>query len=110
MDVEFLYNPTCGHCRHGLATVEEALADEPDVDLEVVDLAREPEAAEEYDLRCCPGVVVDGTLAFLGVPSEAELRRRVHAAGSPGGVGEPRFARRYENSTPVDRRGEAEAA
>lgn len=102
MDVAYLYNPACGHCRHGLETVEAALADEPEVELEVVDLGEDPEAAEEYDLQCCPGVVVDGSLAYLGVPSEPELRRRVHTAESAGHVGEPRFARRYENSTPVD--------
>lgn len=107
MDVRFLYNPDCGHCRHALETVEAALDEEPDVDLEVVDLGENPEAAEEYDLQCCPGVVVDDSLAYLGVPSEGELRRRVHAADAAADVGGPRFARRYENSTPVDPEGEA---
>jgi hypothetical protein len=104
VDVTFLYNPACGHCRHALETVEAAVAETPDASLEVVDLGGRPEAAEEYDLRCCPGVAVDGELAYLGVPSETDLRRRVEEAAESGPAPDeaPTFARRYENSSPVD--------
>lgn len=103
MDVTFLYNPACGHCRHALETVEAAVADAPDTDLEVVDLGTHPEAAEEYDLQCCPGVAVEGSLAYLGVPSESDLRQRLQQVAESGVDPDepPTFARRYENSTPA---------
>lgn len=103
MDVTFLYHPGCGHCRHALETVEAAVAEVPEADLQVVDLGENPEAAEEYDLQCCPGVAVDGTLAYLGVPSQKDLRQRVEEAGR-GSHRPPEFARRYESSAPADDR------
>lgn len=107
MDVTFLYNPDCGHCRHALETVEAAVADVPDTDLQVVDLGEDPEAAEEYELQCCPGVAVDGELAYLGVPSQGDLEERVREARENGDDGAPRWARRYEGTEPPEDPAEA---
>ncbi len=101
MDVTFLYTGNCGHCRKALETVERILEaegsslreDAQGLHFEAVDVEEHPEAAEAHHLSSCPGIVVDGTLEFVGVPSPETLRS---ALGSSVRGAEPTFVRGYE--------------
>lgn len=95
VDVTFLYTGGCGHCRKARETVERILRVEgpQGLDYEAVDVEEHPEAAERHHLASCPGIVVDGTLEFVGVPSPEALRG---ALGSRVRGSEPTFVRGYE--------------
>lgn len=66
--------PVCPHMVRSAATV--ALAS-PHVVLEVVDAAREPELAAQYEVRSVPTTVVDDELIMMGVVQPGELALRL---------------------------------
>lgn len=66
--------PVCPHQVRSAATV--ALAS-PNVVLDVVDAAQEPELAARYEVRSVPTTVVDDELIMMGVVQPAELALRL---------------------------------
>lgn len=66
--------PVCPHQVRSAATV--ALAS-PNVVLEVVDAAQEPELAAQYEIRSVPTTVVDDELIMMGVVQPGELALRL---------------------------------
>lgn len=83
--VELLSAPGCANCRAAKALVakliEQAKAEIADLHLEEVDITERPEVAVKYRVMSVPAIAINGKLAFMGVPREEELRRRLLAAG-----------------------------
>lgn len=51
----------------------------PEIELREVDLVAHPEVAVQYGVMSTPAIVINGELAWEGVPSAAALRERVEA-------------------------------
>lgn len=56
----------------------------PDIHLEEVDATAHPEVAVKYRVMATPAIVIDGQLAFTGVPREEALRAKLEAAVARG--------------------------
>ena len=72
MEIIVLTTPGCGNCKK-----VEAMLEQLGVEYRVVDITRDPEMAQRFQLMTAPGVVIDGKLAFSGVPSIEELKKAV---------------------------------
>jgi len=51
----------------------------PEIELREVDLAKHPEIAVQYGVLSSPAIVINGQLAWEGVPSAQALRERIEA-------------------------------
>ena len=57
--------------------IEEAKAEVSDLQLVEIDITEHPEMGVKYRVMFTPAIVINGRLAFTGVPREAELRRAI---------------------------------
>lgn len=69
MIIEVLTTPDCSSCK----TLEKML-DEMDMKYELVDVTKQTEYLEKYPIFTAPGLVVDGKLAFAGIPKKDRLK------------------------------------
>lgn len=67
-NVQILTTPDCGSC----AQVKKML-DNLGVQYEVIDVTENPDILQTYPVMTAPGIVIDGELAFTGVPKKEEL-------------------------------------
>ena len=65
--------------------IEREMAQFPDLSLEEVDVTQHPEVAVKYRVMSVPAIAISGELAFVGVPREEELRKRLSALSLSGG-------------------------
>ncbi len=72
MKVQILTTPGCSGC----AKVEKML-DEMKVKYEVIDITKNPEILQKYQVMSAPGIVINGRLEFTGVPSKEELKKKI---------------------------------
>lgn len=72
MKVQVLTTPGCSSC----ARVERML-DEMGVKYEIIDITKNPEILQEYQVMSAPGIVINGKLEFTGVPSKDELKKKL---------------------------------
>jgi predicted DsbA family dithiol-disulfide isomerase len=80
--IELLTAPGCSACENAknrLREVVERLGDEFPMEIVEVDVSQNFEATEKYGIMSTPALVVDGSLEFVGVPKESELRERILA-------------------------------
>lgn len=77
--IRVLSTPGCAGCAQAKRLVAQVLSEFPALDWEEVDLTEQPELAAEYGIMSVPAVVIDGRLAFTGVPKEGALREKLKA-------------------------------
>lgn len=77
--VQVLSTPGCAGCAQTKRLVTRVLEQLPGLDWEEIDLTEQPELAAEYGIMSVPAVVIDGRLAFTGVPKEEALRQKLRA-------------------------------
>ncbi len=70
--VEILTTPGCSSC----VKVEKML-DEMKVKYKIVDITKNPSILTKYQVMTAPGVIIDGKLAFQGVPSKKALAEKL---------------------------------
>ena len=70
--IKILTTPDCGSC----AKVERML-NELKVKYEVIDITKHPEVLKKYPIMTAPGVVINGKLEFIGVPSKEDLKKKI---------------------------------
>ncbi|MDJ0270892.1 MAG: thioredoxin family protein [Aigarchaeota archaeon] len=72
--VEILTSSGCQRFEQTIKTIQRLIENMRgkvrDIEIRVVDLAANPEAALRYMIMTTPAVVIDGKLAFVGVPKE----------------------------------------
>jgi glutaredoxin len=68
--------PSCGKAQRLVAQVR---PDFPDMDVREIHIMDAPERVVEYGVFSTPFIVIDGTVAFVGVPREKDLRERLAA-------------------------------
>jgi small redox-active disulfide protein 1 len=77
MKIEILTSPGCAKCRLAKKRVKEVAEKIADIEVSVVDITENPEVVQKYMLFATPGIVINGELAFTGIPREEELRRKI---------------------------------
>ncbi|GMR05305.1 MAG: hypothetical protein BMS9Abin24_105 [Thermodesulfobacteriota bacterium] len=77
MKIELLTMPDCGHCAAAKVTIEKVRADFPEMEVDIIDVTENPEAAQKYMLMSAPGVVIDGKLEFTGGVTLDKLRKKL---------------------------------
>ena len=86
--IELLSAPGCANCRAAKVMVARLIETEraqfPDLIVEEVDVTQHPEVAVKYRVMSAPAIAINGELAFVGVPQEEELKKRLRVL-SPGG-------------------------
>ncbi|MFQ6134463.1 MAG: thioredoxin family protein [Nitrososphaerales archaeon] len=79
--IDILTAPGCSHCEQALRAIQrviERLRNKvSDIEVEVIDITRRPEVAVKYMVMSTPAVAVDGKLAFVGVPKEDALIKKL---------------------------------
>ncbi len=76
--IEILTTPGCVHCAEAKRLIDKLKKDLPDLEVETIDVAEQPEVAQKYMLMSAPGIVIDGKLEYMGgVPKEDELRKKI---------------------------------
>lgn len=70
--VQILTTPGCGGC----AKVEKML-DELKVKYTVTDVSKKPQLVQKYKFTTAPGIVINGKLAFSGVPGKSALAAKL---------------------------------
>lgn len=70
--VQILTTPSCSSC-----LVVEKMLDRMGVKYELIDITKNPEVLQKYPIMTAPGIVINGRLAFVGVPKEQELAKMV---------------------------------
>ncbi len=75
--IQILTTPDCVHCADAKRLIDKVKTDMPDLEVDTIDVAEHPEVAQKYMLMSAPGIVINGELEFMGVPSEEELRRKI---------------------------------
>lgn len=68
--------PSCGDAR---AIVQKVADDYPGVTVREVHIMEAAERVAEYGVFSTPFIVMDGTLEFVGIPCEGDLRTRIAA-------------------------------
>jgi hypothetical protein len=69
----------CPSCGRAQVLVENVLKDYPGVAVREVHIMDAPDRVAQYRVFSTPFIVMDGTLEFVGVPREADLRARIVA-------------------------------
>ncbi|MFP4625432.1 MAG: thioredoxin family protein [Natronomonas sp.] len=76
----------CGPCKTQDPILEELLEDYPDVEFEKIDVDKEQDVANEYQVRSLPTVIVenDGEIVdrFVGVTQRDDIERALADAGA----------------------------
>ncbi len=79
--VEILTSSGCQRCEQTVKTIQrliESMRDKiGDIEIKIIDLAANPEIALRYMIMTTPAVVIDGKLAFVGVPKEGQLLKKL---------------------------------
>lgn len=73
--VEFFTMPGCPNCAKVKEVLKRVKRDIPSVEVETIDLTREPEMAQKYGIMGCPALAVNGKVEFVGGVNEGELRK-----------------------------------
>ncbi len=68
MNVEILTTPDCSNC-----SVVEKMLDEMGVSYNVIDVTEKTEYLKKYKIFTAPGIVINGSLEFTGVPKKKDL-------------------------------------
>lgn len=70
--VEILTTPSCENCK-----IVEKMLDNLNVIYRVIDITKNPEYLKKYPIFTAPGIVIDETLEFFGVPKKHELEKKL---------------------------------
>lgn len=69
----------CADCGRAERLVRQVAASYPNVEVREVNVIDAAERVADYRVFTTPFIVIEGTLEFVGVPSEADLRARFEA-------------------------------
>jgi len=92
----FIAPEGCPSCGKAQRLVGEVARDYPGAEVREVHILDAPDRVVEYGVFSTPFIVIDGAVEFVGVPKEAELRRRLE-----GGRGQGDGGRAVPGSRPI---------
>lgn len=94
--LQFFTMPGCPACVSVQAALAQLCAERPELSVERIDLAEQPQAAGRYGVMACPAVALDGELIAVGNVDVSHLRNLVPLTGpaasraSRGSIGDGR--------------------
>ena len=68
MNILVLTTPDCSNCK-----VLESMLDELGIKYHLIDVTEKPEFLKKFPIFTAPGLVIDDTLVFTGIPKKEEL-------------------------------------
>lgn len=72
--VQILDTPGCPSCIQAEKIIKRIKEENHlDFEIEVIDVTKNPEILQKYQIMAAPGIVIDGKLEFTGMPSEKKL-------------------------------------
>lgn len=80
VEVKVLKTPNCSSCAKAMEILAKIKKDMPNLKIKEVNILEHPEEVQKYQIMSSPGIVIDGKLAFTGVPKEADLRKKLAKA------------------------------
>jgi small redox-active disulfide protein 1 len=75
--IEVSTSPMCPHCPAAKRVVEEVVSEMEGIEVEHVDVMKEPERAANYGIMAVPTIVIDGEVAFVGAPTKEALKDKL---------------------------------
>lgn len=76
--VQILKSVGCASCAQATTLIKKIKEEEKlKFEIEEIDIIEHPEMLQKYHIMTSPGIVIDGKLAFEGMPSEKKLRERL---------------------------------
>ena len=75
----FIAPEGCPGCGKAQRLVRQIASDHAGVEVREVHITEAPDRVVEYGVFSTPFIVIDGELAFVGVPRERDLRGRINA-------------------------------
>lgn len=72
VNVIVLTTPGCKTC-----IILEKMLNEFKVKYQIIDITKKPEILKKYPILAAPGIVINGKLEFVGVPSKEQLRKKL---------------------------------
>ena len=76
--VQILKTPGCSSCAQATVLIKKIKKKEKlKYDIEEVDITQHPDLLQKYQIMTSPGIVIDGKLAFTGMPSEKKLKEKL---------------------------------
>jgi small redox-active disulfide protein 1 len=75
--IEVFTSPMCPHCPAAKRVVEEVVSEMEGIEVEHVDVMKEPERAANYGIMAVPTIVIDGEVAFVGAPTKEALKDKL---------------------------------
>ncbi|MBW9223647.1 MJ0307 family thioredoxin [Methanothermococcus sp. SCGC AD-155-E23] len=76
--IEVFTSPMCPHCPPAKRVVEEVVSEiGGGVEVEYIDVMKEPERAAKYGIMAVPTIVINGEVAFIGAPTKEELKEKL---------------------------------
>jgi glutaredoxin len=81
----FIAPDGCPACGKAQRLVKQVIADYPDAEVREIHILDAADRVVEYGVFSTPFIVIDGKVEFVGVPREADLRRRLAGSGSTPG-------------------------
>ena len=77
-NVQILKTPGCSAYDKETAIIKKIKKEEKlTFKIEEIDIIQHPEMLQKYQLLTSPGIVIDGKLAFTGMPSESKLKQKL---------------------------------
>lgn len=77
-EVLILKTPGCASCAQATVLINKIKKEEKlKIAVKEVDITKSLEILRKYPIMSSPGIVINGKLEFVGVPSEKELRRKL---------------------------------
>ena len=76
----FIAPEGCPGCGRAQQLIKQVVPEYPGVEVREIHIADAPERVVDYGVFSTPFIVIDGDVAFVGVPRESDLRRRLEQA------------------------------
>lgn len=85
VDILLFVAPGCSACPHQVRTVAALTLANPNIAVEIVNVAEEPEFAAQYEVRAVPTTVIDDELIVVGVKHPQHMAELLLAREGPEG-------------------------
>lgn len=75
--IEVLTAHGCGKCAKAGELIRSIIRNQKNVEFREIDITKQPEILQKYQIFSTPGIVMNGKLEFRGLPKEKELKAKI---------------------------------
>lgn len=77
LKIMVLRTPGCSHCARAEETLKKLKQEGMNFELETIDITKNPEMLQKYQIMSTPGIVFNSKLEFSGGVTEKQLRDKI---------------------------------